>query len=575
MINFRSHGRPIVPCLVLSFATVLVSQTVSADVRTTADYIAIDVEAEDFDASAIDGHDARWILTDPTTAQTEQDPDGNNSDGAVGNKYLELLPDVRVRHEDPFGPPTAYWGQRGTGPILQYPIDFPEAGRYYVHARANSSGTEDNGIHVGLNGEWPMSGFRMQWCTGGMGWQWSSRARASGGAGDCGVNFTIWLDVEEAGMNTVMFSAREDGFELDRFMLIKDKSENTRVCRAAGENSVNCSDGSIETLDGFVDAAVSLETDRTAGVEGDVFEFSAEVSNEDGFDEAEDVILTSQLNLGTDWELVTASDPCVAAGTELRCDLGDLEPTHPGEDEILSFSLRALTDGQKEVTALVSTGSNEEKPQNDTSSVTVAVERLIVYTTLASAISVDPVEPRVLDEIDVAITIENTGDSVAENTLVEVELPAEMIVATLPAECTSQEGLTCNVGNIQPGDSEVVTLQLTTDVEGMYPVSVQRSSDNMVDGSLSELFTIEVMSAEESIEPTEPTDPVEPVEPTEPEEEMVEQPTAPVDETDPSDSEERDRPQTTVDTLDTSGGAMHWLFVILLMASGLFRRTAR
>lgn len=556
MINFRRRGGLLVPCLLLSCAPMIVSQAVSADVRIHPDYIAIDIEAEDFDASAIEGHDARWTLTDPTTPQTTQDPDGNNSDGAVGNRYLELLPDIRVRHEDPFGPPTAYWGQRGTGPILQYPIDFPEAGRYYVHARANSSGTEDNGIHVGLNGDFPLSGFRMQWCTGGQGWQWSSRQRASGGGSDCGVNFTIWLDVEEAGMNTVMFAAREDGFELDRFMLIKDKSENTRVCRAANENTINCRDGFIETLDGFVDAAISIDTDRMAGVEGDVFEFNVVVSNEDGFDEAEDVIFKSQLNLGEDWELVSASDRCSVSGTELMCDLGDLEPTRPNEDENVSFSLRALTDGQKEVSVIVRTGSNDENAQNDVSSVTVEVERLIEYTTLSSTVSVEPAAPRVLDDINLAITLANTGDSVAENTAVRIDVPAEISVAILPEGCTSEEELICNVGSILPSETEVLVLQLTTDVEGIYPISIQRSSDNLADGSLTEIFSIAVMSAEESIEPVE-----QPVEPTEPNEGSGS-----------LDGEEKDKPDANVETLKTSGGALHWLIVLFLSIPVLVRR---
>ena len=75
-----------------------------AEVRFDTDYIAIVIEAEDHST-----REDRWILTDATTPAQEQDPDGNHSDGAVGGVYLELLPDVRVTHDDPFGPPTAIW----------------------------------------------------------------------------------------------------------------------------------------------------------------------------------------------------------------------------------------------------------------------------------------------------------------------------------------------------------------------------------------------------------------------------------------------------------------------------------
>lgn len=80
-----------------------------------------------------------------------------------------------------------------------------------------TTGSEDNGIHVGLNGEWPESGQRMQWCEGKHQWTWASKQRTQ--QVHCGVPKLIYLEVEKEGWNTVSFSMREYGFEFDKFLL--------------------------------------------------------------------------------------------------------------------------------------------------------------------------------------------------------------------------------------------------------------------------------------------------------------------------------------------------------------------
>ncbi len=137
--------------------------------------------------------------------------------GGGSGTYLELLPDTRVTHSDPLISGQNFWDTPGTGPTITYNVDFAVAGEYRVDARAYSTGSEDNGIHVGINGSWPASGARMQWCTGKHSWTWSSAQRTS--SNHCGVPNSITIDVPSAGMHQVMFSAREDGFELDQFRL--------------------------------------------------------------------------------------------------------------------------------------------------------------------------------------------------------------------------------------------------------------------------------------------------------------------------------------------------------------------
>ncbi|TWU51583.1 DUF5060 domain-containing protein [Rubripirellula reticaptiva] len=183
------------------------------------------VEAEDYDAVDHQEH-RQWMLTTADiTPSIKPDPDGNHSKGAGGGAYLELLPDTRVTHSDPLVNGVSFAGQGGQCSVLYYPIEFAEPGRYYVWVRMCCTGSEDNGLHVGLDGEWPESGARIQF-TGHHGqWQWDSRQRTE--KVHTGVLGQIWLDIDKPGLHTVMFSMREDGFELDRFLLTKEKDAMT------------------------------------------------------------------------------------------------------------------------------------------------------------------------------------------------------------------------------------------------------------------------------------------------------------------------------------------------------------
>ncbi|OED37438.1 hypothetical protein AB833_23755 [Chromatiales bacterium (ex Bugula neritina AB1)] len=209
-------------------AIALLSSTVNA-----AAYIAVQVEAENYQSKHSD-----WrVFSDNSNPNVRPDPDGSHHSSASGRAYVELLPDTRVTHGDQLVSGRNFWNEAGTGPSLSYSVNIPEAGRYLVFARAYSTGSEDNGIHVGLNNSNPASGHRMQWCNGKNQWTWSSAQRTS--SNHCGVARNIYLDFSFAGANTVTFSAREDGFELDKFILIKE-SESALRCAPQGASQINC-----------------------------------------------------------------------------------------------------------------------------------------------------------------------------------------------------------------------------------------------------------------------------------------------------------------------------------------------
>lgn len=189
------------------------------------------VEAEDYDW--VDHqHHRKWYLTSKAVSPgVKPDPDPNHAEGAGGGAYLEILPDTRVTHADPLVHGVSFSNTPGECSVLYYPVEFKEAGRYYVWVRMCCTGSEDNGLHVGVDGKWPASGARLQF-TGKHGqWQWDSRQRTE--QVHTGVLGKIWLDIDKPGLHTIMFSMREDGFEFDRFMLTKQpnamKSKNSEM----------------------------------------------------------------------------------------------------------------------------------------------------------------------------------------------------------------------------------------------------------------------------------------------------------------------------------------------------------
>ncbi len=180
-------------------------------------YVA--VEAEHF-ISQEKTDKRQWYVTginqDPNI---NPDPDGNHAQSASGGEYLEILPDTRVTHDDPLVNGVSFSNKPGVLGILTYKIYFNNPGKYYVWVRAHSTGSEDNGIHVGLNGNWPNTGERMQWCNGKRQWTWESKQRTN--ANHCGEPRLIYLDIPSKGIHTIHFSMREDGFEFDKFYLSK------------------------------------------------------------------------------------------------------------------------------------------------------------------------------------------------------------------------------------------------------------------------------------------------------------------------------------------------------------------
>ncbi len=164
----------------------------------------------------------KWYRTSKNEqAKVGRDEDGPHIKNAGNNAYIEILPDTRVTHSDKLIAGENFSNNPGEMALLHYKVNINNTGRYYVWVRAYSVGSEDNGIHVGIDGKWPESGARMQWCDGKNSWRWDSKQRT--GEVHCGEPYLIYLDIENPGVHEITFSMREDGFEFDRFLLTSEK----------------------------------------------------------------------------------------------------------------------------------------------------------------------------------------------------------------------------------------------------------------------------------------------------------------------------------------------------------------
>ena len=179
------------------------------------------VQAEYFCEQELTGKRSWYINTVDGTADISPDGDGNHADSASGQAYIECLPDTRRTHADKLVHGDNFSNEPGKLGTVSYKVHFNNPGRYYVWVRASSTGSEDNGLHVGLDGTWPDTSQPLQWYEGKNSWWWQSKQRTQ--QNHCGEPYKIFLDINEPGLHTVLFSMREDGFEFNKWLMTLDR----------------------------------------------------------------------------------------------------------------------------------------------------------------------------------------------------------------------------------------------------------------------------------------------------------------------------------------------------------------
>lgn len=214
--------------LLLAVATTSTAPAVDLTKPTVEDALVfaekdglVAVEAEHFSRQEAGGVRAFHITSTQYSPSIEPDGDKPHIDGASGHAYIEILPDSRRNHGEKLIKGENFSDEPGAAAVVTYRVQFQTTGRYYVWVRAFSSGSEDNGLHVGIDGKWPESGRRMQWCEGKNAWRWDSKQRTE--QTHCGEPYLIFLDIAEVGLHEIHFSMREDGFEMDRWLMTTER----------------------------------------------------------------------------------------------------------------------------------------------------------------------------------------------------------------------------------------------------------------------------------------------------------------------------------------------------------------
>lgn len=175
---------------------------VSSQVVFTESNGVVAIEAESFVSQTKDDI-RKWVIRTGDSKGRSAEIAKTASNGA----FIEVTPDTRITHDDKLIKGENFSNVAGEMTIVSYKINVGTPGRYYVWVRSYSTGSEDNGVHVGLNGIWPESGQRMQWCEGKNVWTWASKQRTE--KNHCGEEKLIYLDIpSKRGAYRFLFNAR-------------------------------------------------------------------------------------------------------------------------------------------------------------------------------------------------------------------------------------------------------------------------------------------------------------------------------------------------------------------------------
>jgi hypothetical protein len=298
-----------IPVVLTCLPMALVAQEIRTDKPLVKDDVVFEevdgqlvVEAECFFAQT-NTEKRAWHITSASHApNVGRDIDAPHFADASGGAYIEVLPDTG---NDPVGPVAgeSISDKGGAMAAASYRVHFNNPGRYYIWVRALGTDGDDNTLHFGMNGEWPTNSVKMHHGGGGK-WGWACRHRQHKGK--------LWLDVTNAGPQVIQLSMREDGCEVDRFILTTN--ENFVAPTNAGP-AVKLKSGRLPDF-----SAV-----KSSSATGNVIVIEAESASAEG------------------WELATSK--AGFSGT------GYLRWTKPGQgrkadDGILSYPIRITTAGK-------------------------------------------------------------------------------------------------------------------------------------------------------------------------------------------------------------------------------------
>ena len=502
--------------IALSLISVVFLQSSAA--LYAAEFVGIRVNAENYTAKSDE-----WYLTSPDSLPNVQpDPDGPHITDASNGAYMELLPDTRVTHLDELISGGNFWGGSGSGPRLEYLVDVPEAGTYTVWVKMYATGTEDNGIHVGVNGTTPDSGERIQLCGGKNRWSWTSNQRTTDN--HCGVTQTITLDIPDAGPNTIIFYAREDGFEIDQFILLKETSPDTEDCAPLLSDKIRCVDlqtgaqiddtdlplsltidGNTSTTDptstpAEIDLSLRMNQDSSAIQISNATTITLQVENPDELTATSvEVMVDLPEELGFE-----ASGNCSESNGTITCQLGDITS---GDTATESFQLTGLATGQHRIDGKASSDLVDPNADNNSVSLQIAVtEAPIIYdASIQATLSTNTTSLNGTVRYDIALT--NEGMEAFPSHTVTLDFGANLLVSVPDLTCSEvSTGLVCDLPPTAVGESQNFSANLSPTANGNHTIAViidsqfdEVSENNSTSTSLSVVDTSIITTNGESL----------------------------------------------------------------------------
>ncbi|MGQ0669809.1 MAG: DUF7507 domain-containing protein, partial [Actinomycetota bacterium] len=214
------------------------------------------------------------------------------------------------------------------------------------------------------------------------------------------------------------------------------------------------------------DVHVSKSASTSSVEPGGSFSYTVTVSN-DGNATANDVTMTDTIPSGLTITSVEGAE-CSVIGQTVTCALGDLAP---GASVEITINVTAdegacpSVTNQAQVSASNESGGTQEDNTSNQVTVSVSCEPGVHITKGASVGSTVPG-----GSFSYTVTVSNDGNATAHNVVVTDTIPGSLTITSVSGPNCSVVGqtVTCNVGDLAPGASVEITINVTAD-EGACP----------------------------------------------------------------------------------------------------------
>ena len=224
-----------------------------------------------------------------------------------------------------------------------------------------------------------------------------------------------------------------------------------------GNNSATASG----STDPQADVTIAKSLSPTAPVPGEDVTYTLVVTN-NGPSVARDVTLDDDVSdalTGLQVSTGRTPEPCtVAAGNDVSCSFGDLPASGPGSSVVVTLTgaLPADYTGDLDNTAMVDSVTDSTPGNNTASADGTAAPRADVSVSK----SLTPVAPVPGEGVTYTVVVTNNGPSVARDVVVRDDVADAVTDLTATAPCTIAAGndVTCELGDLDPGDSTTLTL---------------------------------------------------------------------------------------------------------------------